>query len=66
MHRYLVERTFPDGLDLPDGEERAQLFASIGATNAAEGATWLHTGMSPMLLVQAVVRLASIGSGRRQ
>lgn len=40
MPRYLVERTFPDGLPAP---REAGAFAPIVDRNADEGVTWLHS-----------------------
>lgn len=46
MHRYVIERTFPGGLELPTGAPRAELYGSIGAANRAEGVTWIHSYLS--------------------
>lgn len=40
MPRYLVERTFPDGLPAP---EDAHAFAPIVDRNAEDGVTWVHS-----------------------
>jgi hypothetical protein len=46
MPRYLVERTFPGGLDIPmDGNGR-QVVASVVANNADQGVTWVHSYVS--------------------
>jgi hypothetical protein len=43
MPRYLVERTFPDGLHIPiDGEGAAACLSVVGR-NAGEGVTWIHS-----------------------
>lgn len=43
MPRYLVERTFPDGLDIPMNDAGAKAVASVVATNADLGVTWVHS-----------------------
>lgn len=43
MNRYIVERTFPDGLDLPEGSASAELMASIAAGNSEESVSWAHS-----------------------
>jgi hypothetical protein len=40
MPRYLVERTFPDGVPIPSG---TQLCLAVVERNADEGVTWLHS-----------------------
>jgi uncharacterized protein DUF4242 len=46
MPRYLVERTFPDGVRILGGVERRELgFAAI-ERNAADGVTWVHSYVS--------------------
>ena len=47
MSRYLVERTFPGGLSIPQTEEGAKAVRSVVATNAREGVTWVHSYVSP-------------------
>lgn len=46
MPRYLVERTFPDGLDVPPGPEGRSTLASIIACNSDRKVTWLHSYVS--------------------
>jgi Protein of unknown function (DUF4242) len=46
MPRYLVERTFPDGLVLPAGAEGRKVLASIIACNSDRSVTWLHSYVS--------------------
>ncbi len=41
MPRYLVERTFPDGLHIPPDREGAAACSTVVDNNAAEGVTWL-------------------------
>ena len=43
MPRYLIERTFPDGLAIPVTEEGAQACLNVVDTNADVGVTWLHS-----------------------
>jgi len=46
MPRYMVERTFPDGLRIPVNADGAGALGGIVATNAAEGVTWVHSYVS--------------------
>jgi hypothetical protein len=43
MPRYLVERTFPDGLGIPVTAEGAATCLSIAATNADDTVTWIQS-----------------------
>lgn len=46
MPRYLVERTFPDGFQIPNsdsGGDRCRVFVEH---NTDEGVTWLHSYVS--------------------
>jgi hypothetical protein len=43
MPRYLVERTFQDGLDLPVTADGAQACRVIVDTNTKEDVTWVHS-----------------------
>ncbi len=43
MPRYLVERSFPDGLDIPINSNGIKAVASVVATNADLGVTWVHS-----------------------
>jgi len=43
MPRYLVERTFPDGLDIPRNADGAAACAAVVGTNAKESVTWVHS-----------------------
>ncbi len=43
MPRYLVERTFPDGLAIPANGEGAQTCLTIIDANNLEGVTWVHS-----------------------
>jgi hypothetical protein len=46
MPRYLVERSFPDGLAIPVTDEGALTCLTLVGNNAAEGVTWLHSYVS--------------------
>jgi hypothetical protein len=43
MPRYLVERTFTDGLFVPPGPPGRKLLASIIACNSDRNVTWIHS-----------------------
>ena len=46
MHRYLVTRTFPDGLEIPqDAAGRAAVCKVVGV-NADADVTWVHSYVS--------------------
>jgi hypothetical protein len=46
MPRYLVERTFPDGLSLSSDDEGAEICRRIVVTNAQDEVTWIHSYVS--------------------
>jgi uncharacterized protein DUF4242 len=46
MSRYLVERTFPDGLSIPQTDAGARLTRQVVAHNAMDGVTWVHSYVS--------------------
>ena len=46
MPRYLVERTFPDGLRLSSDDEGAEICGRIVVTNAEDDVTWIHSYVS--------------------
>jgi hypothetical protein len=46
MPRYMVERTFPDGLAIPPTDEGAAACLAVGERNAELGVTWVHTYVS--------------------
>lgn len=46
MPRYIVERTFPQGLQIPVTREGAQICLNIVEQNAELGVTWLHSYVS--------------------
>ena len=47
MPRYLIERTFPDGLVIPVDEDGAKSCLRVVDRNADLGVTWLHSYVSP-------------------
>jgi uncharacterized protein DUF4242 len=47
MPRYLVERTFPNGLAIPVTDPGAQACQSVVTTNAEDGVTWIHSYVTP-------------------
>ena len=47
MPRYIVERTFPDGLNLPVTEEGANVCLTVVGKNAQEGVTWVKSYFTP-------------------
>ena len=46
MPRYLVERTFPDGLGLTADDAGAKAAEGVVAANAEEMVTWIHSYVS--------------------
>lgn len=43
MPRFLVERTFPDGLAVPADMSGAQVCLTVIGNNAEDGVTWVHS-----------------------
>lgn len=43
MPRYLVERTFPDGLVIPVTDEGAVVCLNVVNNNAEDTVTWVHS-----------------------
>jgi hypothetical protein len=43
MPRYIVERTFADGLGITADEQGAKACMAVVDTNAGEGVTWVHS-----------------------
>lgn len=43
MARYLVERTFPDGLEIPGSEGGAETCLRVVDGNLAHDVTWVHS-----------------------
>jgi Protein of unknown function (DUF4242) len=46
MPRYMVERTFANGLHIPLTEEGAQVCANVVGVNGEAGVTWVHSYVS--------------------
>jgi hypothetical protein len=47
MPRYLVERSFPDGLSIPMDANGRNAVAGVVAINAEHGVTWIHSYVTP-------------------
>jgi hypothetical protein len=47
MPRYVVERTFPDGLAIPVTDEGAQVCLTVVGNNSMDGVTWVHSYVTP-------------------
>ena len=47
MPRYLVERSFPAGLSIPQNAEGAKAIEGVIANNAQDGVTWVHSYVNP-------------------
>ena len=43
MPRYLIERTFPDGLAIPPDEKGASACRMVIGNNTRDGVTWIHS-----------------------
>jgi hypothetical protein len=43
MPRFLVERTFPDGLAIPVNQQGADTCLTVVGNNAMDGVTWVHS-----------------------
>ena len=43
MPRYIVERTFADGLQIPADEQGAKACLTVVDGNASERVTWIHS-----------------------
>ncbi len=46
MPRYVIERNFPTGLNIPMSDQGAQACLGVIAANANEGVTWIHSYVS--------------------
>lgn len=46
MPRYMIERTFPEGLNVPVNADGAAALRAIVNTNSAQGVTWVHSYVS--------------------
>jgi Nickel responsive protein SCO4226-like len=47
MPRFMVERTFPDGLHIPVDPHGAEACGGVVARNAADGVTWVRSYVTP-------------------
>ncbi len=43
MPRFMVERTFPDGLQIPMTDDGSTACQTVVGTNATSGVTWIHS-----------------------
>lgn len=43
LHRYLVERTFPDGLNIPLDQIGSDMCLAVVSNNAEDNVTWIHS-----------------------
>jgi hypothetical protein len=46
MPRYIVQRTFPEGLEIPVADGGAELCRGVIEQNTEEGVTWVHSYVS--------------------
>lgn len=46
MPRYVVERTFADGLNIPINEDGTAAVKGVVSRNADQGVTWVHSYVS--------------------
>ena len=46
MPRYMVERSFPDGLNIPINNDGAQACLGVVERNAGDGVSWVHSYVS--------------------
>lgn len=46
MPRYMVERTFPDGLEIPVNDDGAATCLNVVGTNSELNVTWVHSYVS--------------------
>lgn len=47
MPRYMVERTFPNGLEIPMNGDGATACLAVVGKNAQEGVFWVHSYVTP-------------------
>lgn len=47
MPRFLIERTFPDGLGLAPNQQGCQAANTVIDNNAQQGVTWVHSYVTP-------------------
>ena len=46
MPRFMVERTFPDGLAIPTNDQGAEVCSTVIGGNTKSGVTWVHSYVS--------------------
>jgi Protein of unknown function (DUF4242) len=46
MPRYIVERSFPEGLVIPINSEGSQVCDLVAHNNAVDGVVWVHSYLS--------------------
>jgi hypothetical protein len=46
MPRYVVQRTFPEGLEIPVANGGAEVCRAVIERNAEEGVSWVHSYVS--------------------
>lgn len=46
MPRYMVQRTFPEGLEIPIANGGAEVCRTVVERNAERGVTWVHSYVS--------------------
>jgi hypothetical protein len=46
MPRYMVERSFPEGLRIPVNDEGAEMCRTFVQNNAEDNVTWIHSYVS--------------------
>ena len=46
MPRYVIERTFPDGLDVLPNDQGAEICQTVIGNNDLDNVTWLHSYVS--------------------
>ena len=46
MPRYMVERSFPEGLKIPVNDEGAEMCRTFVLNNAEDNVTWIHSYVS--------------------
>ena len=47
MARFMIERTFPNGLSIPLDDEGKKAVANVVANDADHGVTWVHSYVNP-------------------
>lgn len=47
MNRYIIQRTFANGLTIPMTAEGRKACAAVAEVNAAERVTWVHSYVTP-------------------